>query len=590
MHDITAPNIIMRWHIECQNPVVPQDWSLLYHPNIHYGQTFEMTLQIEADKPLPTRPVLSVYAVKGLPSSTGEWAMRRWDHAPYFAMLKPEYIIPFYVKDDKTDKAKRVLAPGSAYWSPGRKPEGWWEPLRTEDNKDNPPPELMMYEEYEFRLMGVENQEEADGDVESGKSATTNLFSSPAGDIGSGANGTEADYRNFTLCFPTIKFPGSYAFSIVFKNGISDIRYSDMYNLTEENYFTENVSVLLPGGPGYTHATGKADEYCLQYPDGTKFLNKKTGQEYCESGHSTEVTVTPEYKWQWQWVEVFEMLEGPFESVLRYVLPVEAPNDFPELDFVKPKYYLPAQAHPVFELSMYKGTPRKIAYSFNSTAGVDGYNPEFCYVDWPPDNLMEPCAYKSCPDQNVAYASFSPKLIWAIDNCENISEGTYNVQLGAWNPLDDWLWLDKSQLVEVLSRIGPIFIDDFNTINDKNESKPFNIRLGKMGIKTCITVDFGDGSKLKFFGNAVSCKMRYQTITDNDVVPVDTYLKNFDITHVYEVRGLYKVIVTGFDERSYAEESLDATIFRMPCKVPQVWLPVNETSWLRPERVPKNYR
>ena len=62
--------------------------------------------------------------------------------------------------------------------------------------------------------------------------------------------------------------------------------------------------------------------------------------------------------------------------------------------------------------------------------------------------------------------------------------------------LDDWLWLDKSQLVEVLSRIGPIFIDDFNTINDKNESKAFNIRLAKMGIKTCITVDFGDGSKL----------------------------------------------------------------------------------------------
>ena len=144
--------------------------------------------------------------------------------------------------------------------------------------------------------------------------------------------------------------------------------------------------------------------------------------------------------------------------------------------------------------------------------------------------------------------------------------------------------------MEVLSRIGPIFIDDFNTINDKNESKAFNIRLAKMGIKTCITVDFGDGSKLKFFGNAVSCKMRYQTITDNDVVPVDTYLKNFDINHVYEVRGLYKVIVTGFDERSYAEENLDVTIFRMPCKVPQVWLPVNETSWLRAERVPKNYR
>ena len=35
-----------------------------------------------------------------------------------------------------------------------------------------------MYDEYEFRFMGLENKEEADGDVESGKSATTNLFSS----------------------------------------------------------------------------------------------------------------------------------------------------------------------------------------------------------------------------------------------------------------------------------------------------------------------------------------------------------------------------------------------------------------------------
>ena len=148
--------------------------------------------------------------------------MRRWDHAPYFAHLKPEMVIPFYVKNDKSQEAKGRLSPGSAYWGPGRIPEGWWEPLRTEENKDNPPPELMMYDEYTFRYMGVENAEEAAGDVESGKSSTTNMFSTADGDIGSGANGTEADYRNFTLCFPTIKFPGSYAFSIVFKNGISE--------------------------------------------------------------------------------------------------------------------------------------------------------------------------------------------------------------------------------------------------------------------------------------------------------------------------------------------------------------------------------
>jgi hypothetical protein len=113
--------------------------------------------------------------------------------------------------------------------------------------------------------------------------------------------------------------------------------------------------VLLPGGDGYTHDTGKADEYCLQFTNGTKFKDAKTGLEYCESGNSIEVTVTPQYKWQWNWVEIFERLEGPFEGVLKYVLREEAPLDRPNLDFVKPKYYLPAQAHPVFELGMYKG-------------------------------------------------------------------------------------------------------------------------------------------------------------------------------------------------------------------------------------------
>ena len=66
--------------------------------------------------------------------------------------------------------------------------------------------------------------------------------------------------------------------------------------------------------------------------------------------------------------------------------------------------------------------------------------------------------------------------------------------------------------------------------------------------------------------------------------------KQFYEEHVYATRGLYTITVTGFDERSFAEEAYDVTIFSMPCNVPQVWLPVNETSWLRPERVPKVFR
>ena len=38
LHDITSPNIIMKWHIMCENPVRPQDWELEYEPNIYYGR------------------------------------------------------------------------------------------------------------------------------------------------------------------------------------------------------------------------------------------------------------------------------------------------------------------------------------------------------------------------------------------------------------------------------------------------------------------------------------------------------------------------------------------------------------------------
>ena len=159
---------------------------------------------------------------------------------------------------------------------------------------------------------------------------------------------------------------------------------------------------------------------------------------------------------------------------------------------------------------------------------------------------------------------------------------------GAWNPLDGWMWLDKPFVVEVLERIGPITIDDFNIINDQNETKIFNIRFAKMGVKTCISVDYGDGTPALFFGNLDSCKLRFPHLTE--VGFVDPVAKTFDLNHTYIVRGLYQVTVTGFDERNYAEESLGVTIFKMPCKVPQVWLPENQTSWLRPEMIPKSIK
>lgn len=93
--------------------------------------------------------------------------------------------------------------------------------MTTEDNL--PPPEVMTYDEYQFKFLGLENEEERLGIVESGMSSTTNLKSPPStstGKIGAGTN--SSDYTEFTLAFPTIKFPGSYAFTVVMWNGISE--------------------------------------------------------------------------------------------------------------------------------------------------------------------------------------------------------------------------------------------------------------------------------------------------------------------------------------------------------------------------------
>ena len=38
LHDITSPNIIMKWHILCENPVLPQDWELDYEKHIYFGK------------------------------------------------------------------------------------------------------------------------------------------------------------------------------------------------------------------------------------------------------------------------------------------------------------------------------------------------------------------------------------------------------------------------------------------------------------------------------------------------------------------------------------------------------------------------
>ena len=81
MHDITVPNIIMKWRIKVANPVKPEHWELVYDPHIHYGNprkfiiwyiinsgdVFEVRLAVKPEIDLPTQPTIKVYGVIGFP-------------------------------------------------------------------------------------------------------------------------------------------------------------------------------------------------------------------------------------------------------------------------------------------------------------------------------------------------------------------------------------------------------------------------------------------------------------------------------------------------------------------------------------------
>ena len=333
------------------------------------------------------------------------------------------------------------------------------------------------------------------------------------------------------------KKPVSFGFNVIFYNGISSIKYT--WDKDGLPVYNEDIQLLDPA------------------PDGT----------------GEWVTISAP-KWDYNWVEAFVPFAEPFEFVLGYKIPEESGNSIFAMDYQMStkKWYIPAAGVPYFNMTLFEGTPRRVQYTFNNT-DENEYQPPPCFVDWP-EGAIE------------GDSKFS------VGHCPNISEGTYDVSISAWNPVDGWF--TKSTIVEVLSRVGPVTVDDFLILSDYNETKHFNIKLDRCGKKTCVVVDFGDddseGVSYQFYGNPDSCRIRFPVLTDDDVKPLDIYEKNFDVTHVYQKRGMYKMHVYGFDERYYSEALLDLTIFRLPCNAPNVFLPKNHTSFANLEAIPKVWK
>ena len=343
-----------------------------------------------------------------------------------------------------------------------------------------------------------------------------------------------------------MKKPVSFGFNLIFYNGISSIKYTwDQDGLPVYN---EDIQLLDPAPYG-------------------------TGEW---------VTISAP-KWDYNWVEFFVPFAEPFEFVLGYRLPEEFGDIVYKMDYQMStkKWYIPAAGTPYFNMTLFEGTPRRIQFTFNNT-DTTAYQPPPCFIDWPE-------------------GAIDGESKFSIGHCPNISEGTYDMTISAWNPADSQLggmddsgWFYKTTKVEVLARVGPIQVDDFLILSDYNETKRFNVKLDRCGQKTCVVVDFGDDDSdnpsYLYYGNLESCQIRFPDLKAEDVEPLNIHEKTFDVEHIFERRGMYKMHVYGFDERHYAEALLDLTIFRLPCNAPSVYLPKNHTSFLNAEQIPKVWK
>lgn len=59
---------------------------------------------------------------------------------------------------------------------------------------------------------------------------------------------------------------------------------------------------------------------------------------------------------------------------------------------------------------------------------------------------------------------------------------------------------------------------------------------------------------------------------------------------MFRKQGLFDVNVQAFDKRHFCEESIAVTVFKMPCSAPIAYLPINQTSFERWDRIPEYKR
>ena len=55
----------MTWFIQCANPVIPEDWEVVFDPFQHVTTYFNISFKINKEAILPTQPIIRLIALTG---------------------------------------------------------------------------------------------------------------------------------------------------------------------------------------------------------------------------------------------------------------------------------------------------------------------------------------------------------------------------------------------------------------------------------------------------------------------------------------------------------------------------------------------
>ena len=85
-------------------------------------------------------------------------------------------------------------------------------------------------------------------------------------------------------------------------------------------------------------------------------------------------------------------------------------------------------------------------------------------------------------------------------------------------------------------------------------------------------------------------EVEYPTLAEKDLLPLNYTEKVIRSVRNYSERGVYHVNATAFDIRHLSKATLPVTIFKMSCKAPRIWIPLNFTDLDKPELIPTRMR